>query len=256
MAQQSSSTHSAGTATVSESDDASVLEIECQDCDLDPLCSILGYGDEDSGLPEGILLRHRHLSRGETIYRKDDPFHSFYTVKAGSFKTYVPKPSGGEQVVGFHLFGELMGSEGLSNGSYPYTTRALENSAVCELRLDGLPQSGRSHSELQQGIIKMLGSEISFSRQLIASMIHQSAEQRVVGVLTNLSLRLESKGMPCFQFRLGMSRSDIGAYLGLASETVSRILTKLQKAGLIELRHKRLNLLDRDRLLKIAEGGV
>jgi len=238
----------------SSEENASRLAVDCQDCDLDPLCSALDYGKEQSGVPEGILLRHRHLSRGETIYRKDDPFRSFYTVKEGSFKTYLQKTNGGEQIVGFHLFGELMGAEGLSLGSYPYTTRAVEDSAVCELRLDGLPETGRSQDELQKRIIQMLGSEVSFNRQLIASMIHQSADQRVAGILVNLSHRLETRGMPFLEFRLGMSRTDIGSYLGLASETVSRILTKLQKSGVIELRHKRLKMIDRVALTTIAEG--
>ncbi len=238
----------------SSEESVSRLAVACQDCDLDPLCSVLNYGEEQSGVPKGVLFRHRQLSRGETIYRKDDPFRSFYTVKEGSFKTYLPKTNGGEQIIGFHLFGELMGAEGLSQGRYPYTTRAVEDSAICELRLDGLPGTGRSLEELQKRIIKVLGSEVSFNRQLIASMIHQGADQRVAGILVNLSHRLETRGMPFLEFRLGMSRSDIGCYLGLASETVSRILTKLQKSGVIELRHKRLKIIDRAALAVIAEG--
>ena len=237
-----------------DTDTDTELAVECQNCDLDPMCSILDYADEGSGVPEGVLLRHRHLSRGETIFRKDDPFRSLFTVKSGSFKTYVPNSEGGEQVIGFHLFGELMGAEGLSGGVYPYTTRALEAGAVCELRLDGLSKSGRSQEELQQGIIQMLSSEISLNRQLMSAMIHQSAEQRLLSFLNNLSQRLKAKGMPYETFRLGMSRSDIGNYLGLASETVSRVLTKLQKTGAIELRRKRLTLFQLSEHRHVAKG--
>jgi len=254
MVQQRDISSSTKVSAIQGVDDEAPLEVECANCDLDPMCSILDYANADSGVPEGILLRHRYLSRGETIFRKDDPFRSLFTVKSGSFKTYVPSGDGGEQVVGFHLFGELMGAEGLSGGFYPHTTRALESGAVCELRLDNLPQSGRSQDELQRGIVQLLSTEISFNRQLMAAMIHQSAEQRVLGFLMNLSQRLESKGMPYSHFRLGMSRSDIGNYLGLASETVSRILTKLQKTGVIELRRKRLTLFNPGEPRKVAKG--
>jgi CRP/FNR family transcriptional regulator len=254
MEQQRNNNLSASVSEILEPEADAQLEVECKNCDLDPLCSILDYANDGSGVPEGILLRHRHLSRGETIFRKDDPFRSLFTVKSGSFKTYVPNGSGGEQVIGFHLFGELMGAEGLSGGFYPYTTRALESGAVCELRLDGLPETGRSQEDLQQGIIQMLSSEISLNRQLMAAMIHQSAEQRLLSFLSNLSQRLQAKGMPHSQFRLGMSRSDIGNYLGLASETVSRVLTKLQKTGAIELRRKRLTLFQPSRHRLAAKG--
>ncbi|MES9958860.1 MAG: helix-turn-helix domain-containing protein [Sedimenticola sp.] len=229
-------------------------EVECQNCGLDPICSILDYAEERSGVPEGVLLRRRPVSRGETIFRKDDPFHSLFAVKAGSFKTYIPRFDHTDQVVGFHLVGEMLGSEGMANGSYPYTARALENSSVCELRLEKLEDSGKPIEELQQGIIELLGKEVAFSHELIASMVHQTSEQRVAGFLSSLSHRLHRRGMPSQEFNMGMSRSDIGNFLGLAGETVSRVLTKFQKQGLIRLKHKRVTILDAAAVQQMATG--
>jgi CRP/FNR family transcriptional regulator len=228
-------------------------EVACEDCGLDGMCSILDYAEDDSNVPDGILLRRRHVARGETIFLKDDPFRSVFAVKSGSFKTYIPKISGVDQVVGFHVIGELVGIEGLADQRYPYTARALQDSSVCELRLEALSDSGREHDELQQGIINMLSAEVAFNHQLITALIHQSADQRLAGFLLNLTKRLHTRGMRQAEFQIGMSRSDIGSYLGLASETVSRVLTRFQKGGLIQLRHKRLQIIDHEGLSDIAE---
>jgi len=217
------------------------------------MCSILDYADEESNVPEGVLLRRRHVARGETIFLKDDPFRSVFAVKSGSFKTYIPTISGVDQVVGFHVIGELVGIEGLADQRYPYTARALQDSSVCELRFEALSGSGREREALQQGIINILSTEVAFNHQLITALIHQSADQRLAGFLLNLTKRLHTRGMRQVEFQIGMSRSDIGSYLGLASETVSRVLTRFQKAGLIQLRHKRLQLLDEEGLSDIAE---
>lgn len=229
-----------------------VLEVACNDCGLDPLCSLLDYAEVDANVPEGVLLRRRPVSRGETIFRREDPFRSLFAVKSGSFKTYVPRENHAEQVVGFHLAGELVGSEGMASGHYPYTARALENSSVCELRLERLPEAGRPMEDLQRAVINMLGREVAFTHNLIATLVHQSAEERLAGFLVNLADRLLHRGMPSREFNIGMSRADIGNYLGLASETVSRVLTKFQKQGLIRLQHKRVVLLNSGALQLIS----
>ncbi|MES9963507.1 MAG: helix-turn-helix domain-containing protein [Candidatus Sedimenticola sp. 20ELBAFRAG] len=229
-------------------------EVECQNCGLDPICSILDYAEEESGVPDGVLLRRRPVSRGETIFRKEDPFHSLFAVKSGSFKTYVPRFDHTDQVVGFHLAGEMLGCEGMASEVYPYTARALENSSVCELRLEKLTGAGRPVEALQKGIIELLGKEVAFSHELIASMVHQTSEQRVAGFLLSISSRLDRRAMPSSEFNMGMSRSDIGNFLGLAGETVSRVLTKFQKQGMIRLKHKRVTILDGAAVQHLADG--
>ena len=240
------------------------LEVECENCGLDPMCDLLGYAEEGSQVPEGVLLRRCPVSRGsislhfsgsedETIFRKGDPFRSIFAVKSGSFKTYVPKTDKQDQVVGFHLAGELIGAEGLAGNAYPYTARALEDSSVCELRLEGLSETGRPVEALQQGIITLLGGEVAFNHELISTLVHQSADQRIAGFLLSLSTRLQRRGLPQSEFKMGMSRSDIGNYLGLASETVSRVLTRFQKSDFIRLNHKCLVIIDREALAAVAE---
>lgn len=227
-------------------------EVNCRDCSLDPLCALLDYANGSSETPEGILLRQRPIARGESIFRLADPFHSVFAVKSGSFKTLLPGPSGEEQVIGFHLPGEMIGAAGVAEGAYPCTARALEPSSICELRMERLEESGKSTEVLQRAIIELLGREVAFNSALLASLVRQSAEQRIGAFLLNISQRLQTRGKVGQEFVLSMSRSDIGSYLGLASETVSRVLTRFQKAGVLSLNRKRVELLDPDYLAGVA----
>jgi len=229
-------------------------EVECEDCGLDPICVVLDYAGEESGVPEGILVRRRPIERGETLFHKGDPFRSLYAVKSGTFKTLISHQGRPDQVVGFHLPGELIGAEAMAGEHYPCTARALEASSVCELCLELLPDAGRPLEALQRSIIELLGKEVAFNHELIGSLVHQSAEQRVAGFIMSLSDRLQRRGMPGDDFNLGMSRSDIGNYLGLASETVSRIMTRFQKQGLIRIQRKRISVRAPARLEQVAEN--
>jgi len=229
-------------------------EVECEDCGLDPICMVLDYAGEESGVPEGILVRRRPIERGETLFHRDDPFRYLYAVKSGTFKTLIPHQERSDQVVGFHLPGELIGAEAMAGERYPCTARALEASSVCELCLERLPDAGRPLEALQRSIIELLGKEVAFNHELIGSLVHQTAEQRVAGFLLSLSDRLQRRGMPGTEFTLTMSRSDIGNYLGLASETVSRIMTRFQGQGLIRIQRKRVRVLVPGRLARVAAG--
>jgi CRP/FNR family transcriptional regulator len=214
---------------------------------------LLEYAEDDSNLPEGILLRRRPVARGETLFRTGDPFHSVFAVKSGSFKTLLPSQSGQDQIIGFHFPGETMGTAGVAEGIYPCTARALEVSTICEVRMERLEESGQSTEMLQRAIIEMLGKEVSFNNTLMTSLIRQSAEQRIGAFLLNLSQRLQVRGQTGEEFSLSMSRSDMGSYLGLASETVSRVLTRFQKAELIQLDKKRVHLLSPERLADVVD---
>lgn len=216
--------------------------VACDHCGLDPLCRVLDYGSETSAVPAGILLRRQPVARGAIIFRYRQRSTSIFAVRSGSFKTFLPDAQYPDQVLGFQLAGELIGAEAVTTGRYPCTARALEVSSVCELRLQRLPESGRQLADLQQAVIEVLGGELAARHRLLASLVQQSAEQRLAGFLLNLSGRLQFHGMPSVEFNLSMSRSDIGSYLGLAGETVSRVLGRLHEKGLIQLRRKRIRL--------------
>ncbi len=165
-------------------------EVDCSHCGLNPMCRLLAYGDERAELPEGLLLRRERVARGETIFRKGDPFRSIFAVKSGSFMSVVNGSKDAEQVVGFHFAGELMGAEGLAEGYYPYTARALESCSVCELRMERLQETGCSVEKIQQGIIMLLGSQVAHNHALSASLIRQNGEQRLAAFILGVVNRL------------------------------------------------------------------
>jgi len=230
-------------------------EVACKHCGLDDLCKVLDYGEGEDDLPEGTLKRRQYVAQGETIFRAGDPFRSIFAIKSGSFKTLVSTDPDSEQVLGFHFVGELIGTEGLADGNYRCTARALETSSICEVNLGRLEETGRSVESLQQAIISLLGKEIAFEHSLSAALIRQSGEQRIAAFIVSLSDRLAARGMGGLEFKMNMSRADIASYLGLAKETVSRILAKFQKEGILSTRGKNLALKDTVRLKQLVNNS-
>ncbi|MES9991108.1 MAG: helix-turn-helix domain-containing protein [Candidatus Thiodiazotropha sp.] len=232
--------------------DERLLEVACSECGLDPMCQVLDYAEPGSGVPAGILLRRQPVTKGEQLFHVDEPFTAVYAVKSGSFKATVPDLNCDQRVVGFYLPGDLIGAEGMAHHTYSYSVRALESSSVCVLEVARLHETGRSIEAVQQALIEMLGQEVALNHRLTASLIRQNADQRLAAFILSLSLRASLRGLGNKQLNLGMSRSDMASYLGLARETISRGLTRFQRKGLIRLRKQNLILLDEDGLQQIA----
>jgi len=231
-----------------------LIEVDCDDCGLDPVCTVLDYAEKASGVREGVLLRRQPVNRGEIIFHQEEPFRSIFAVKSGSFKSFMVHAKQPHRVIGFQFPGELIGVEAMSQKTYPCTARALEKSTVCELCIARLHESERPLETLQASLIELLGKEVEFNHRLISSLVHQSAEQRIVGFILSISNRLARRGLPSLEFTLTMSQTDIGSYLGLASETVSRVLTRLGRSDVIRLRRKRILIRDRSILEQLIAG--
>jgi len=230
----------------------SATEVACSDCGLDPMCLVLDYAEAGSGVPEGILLRRQRVASGETLFNAGQPFEAIYAVKSGSFKAVMPDTRDQPRVVGFYFAGELIGAEGMADRRYASSVRALEESQVCVLRLDRLDLAGKPQETIQRALIEMLGREVALHQHMMVTLVRQTAEQRLAAFLVSLGDRLKRRGFSAEIIDVRMSRSDIGSYLGLARETVSRLLTRFQQRGLIRLRGKQLHLLDSDSLRLIA----
>lgn len=233
-------------------DDKTALEVACRDCGLDPLCEVLGYGKHELCQTEAILMRRQPIQRGALLFRPGQPFFALFAIKSGAFKAVSVDLSGRERVVGFFLPGDLIGTEGIANHAYSYAVRALEESSVCKLEVNRLLHFGQDTEKLQAALIRMLGQEVVVNHLVTTSLIQQNAEQRIAAFILSLSKRSGLRGMPQYQLPLSMSRSDIASYLGLARETVSRVLTKFQNFGLIGLRKHMLRVLNPEELEKVT----
>jgi CRP/FNR family transcriptional regulator len=190
----------------------------------------------------------------DVIYRQDNDFKSLYAVRLGCIKTYRMTEDGREQVTGFYLPGEIFGMDGIGSGRYTNSSVALETSSVCELPFDELEKLSSKIPQLQHHVFRLLGNEIALDQQHITLLGKNTAEERMAALLLSLSTRFAERKQSAMRFRLPMSRADIGNYLGLTVETVSRVLGKMQKIGVLRVDNKEVEILDADRLS--AQLGV
>ncbi len=229
------------------------IRVECRDCALFQLCLPIGIDQADLALLDRIIKRRRPVKRGEYLYRAGDAFESIYAVKSGSFKTFSFTEDGREQVTGLHLPGELFGMDAISSGKYCCAAAALERSSVCEIPFDRLEELGARVPGLMRQVVRIMSKDIQRDKRIM-QITKSNAEARLAAFLLNLSERFRERGFAAQEYPLGMSRIDIGNYLGLADETVSRLFTRFQEAGLLEADRRRIRLIDISRLRAVARG--
>jgi len=201
---------------------------------------------------DDIVKRARPVHRGDYIFRTGERFHSLYVVKTGSVKTYAPSTEGGEHVLGFHLPGELIGLDAIEKEVHTCSAKVLETSAICEVPFSRLITLSGSIPSLQHQLYRLLSKEIGHDTEMLLLLGKKSAEERLAAFLLSMSKRLHKRGLSPTDFYLSMSRHEIGNYLGLAVETVSRLFTKFQDEGLLKVDRKHVELLELDVLEAIV----
>jgi len=186
----------------------------------------------------------RLVKRGQYLFRAGDAFKSLYTLRAGTVKTVVPSPAGGDQVTAFFLAGETIGLDGIDSETHTCDAIALEDSAVCVIPFGVLEALCRETRSVQHRLLKMMSAEIVRESEHATLLAGLSAEQRVASFLLNLSARLCALGYSPTAFSLRMTREEIGSYLGIKLETVSRILSRFQREAWVQVRSKSITLRD------------
>ena len=230
------------------------IKIACKNCSLATLCLPMGLAPKDVEKLDEIVKRNRPLHRGDHLFREGDSFHCLYIVKTGSVKTYAPSEDGGEQVLGFHLPGELIGLDAIEKEQHHCSAKVLETSAVCEIPFSMFTELSSSIPSLQHQMYRLLSREIGNDEEMLTLLGKKNAEERLAAFLISLSGRFKRRGFSASDFYLSMSRHEIGNYLGLAVETISRLFTRFQDEGLMNVERKHIQLLDIDRLRSITQG--
>ena len=221
-----------------------VVKTACSNCNLHELCLPLGLShDEVEKLDELVSARHR-VKRGEHLYRAGEPFDSIYAVRSGFFKTDVLLEDGREQVTGFQMTGELLGLDGISTEAHSCNAVALEDSEVCASPFSHLEGLSREIQTLQHHFHKVMSREIVRDHGVMMLLGTMRAEERLAAFLLNLSQRFTARGYSPAEFYLRMTREEIGSYLGLKLETVSRAFSRFQEEGLIAVQQKHVRILD------------
>ena len=231
-------------------------QAHCKDCSRASLCLPLSLNLEDMDALDEIVKRGRPLKKGEFLFRQGDAFNSVFAVRSGALKTFSLSDSGDEQITGFHLPSELVGLSGMDSDAYPVSAMALETTSVCEIPFERLDELSVQLPQLRRQLMRIMSREIRDDQQMMLLLSKKTADERIATFLVNLSARFRARGFSANQFRLAMSRNEIGNYLGLAVETVSRVFTRFQQNKLLEAEGKEVHILDPIELCALAGGNL
>ncbi len=208
------------------------------------LCLPVGMSQQDLVKMDTLVQERIRVHKGETLYRMGEPLTAVYAIRFGTLKTHVTMEDGRTQITGFHLPGEVVGLDGLSEMQHASDATALEDTEVCVVRFDDLQTLSGTLPSLQQQFLRLMSKEISQDQVMLITLGSMRAEERLAAFLVNMSERLSMRGYSSSEFVLRMSREEIGSYLGLKLETVSRLFSRFAEAGLIQIRQRHVKLVD------------
>ncbi len=232
--------------------DIEQLRRSCGACALHELCLPAGIDRGDMERLDSAVRDKRTLDRGKTLFRQGDAFHALYVVRSGSLKTYVENPGGEVQVLGFVLPGEILGVAALVNDRHPMTAEALERSSICELPYTQLQQIVGEVPALHRQLMRVISREVVADNSHLVMMGRQQAQERLAIFLQSLADRHGRLSRDASTLTLTMSRYDIANYLGLVVETVSRLFSRMEAAGILVVNRKSVNILRPDLLAQLC----
>jgi len=228
------------------------FKVACSSCNLRELCLPVGLSNADLNQLDTLVATRRNVNRGDTLFRTGDVFQSLYAVRTGFFKTCVSSEDGRDQVTGFQMAGELLGLDGISNDRHSCDAVALEDSQVCVIPYGQLEDLSREFTDLQHQFHKIMSREIVRDHGVMLLLGSMRAEERLAAFLLNLTQRLQARGFSASALVLRMTREEIGSYLGLKLETVSRTFSKFQEDGILEVKQRQIRIIDQSGLQKLV----
>lgn len=228
------------------------LSNKCSVCVLGQFCLPVGITASDIAKIDGLVKERVYLKKGESLYRHGEPLDAVYSIRFGTLKTEYCLEDGRQQVIGFHLPGEILGLDGIGDGHYQSEAIALEESEVCIIRYEAFEDLAQQIPALQKQFHRILSRELTQDQRHLLSLGSLRAEERLAVFLLNLSQRLAARGYQNNEFNLRMSRVEIGSYLGIQIETVSRMLSRFAESGLIQIKQRHIKLIDMNGLYELA----
>ena len=228
--------------------------IACADCSLRSLCLPLLMSEDDLKRLDALVDSRRFVKRGQALFRTGDRFEAVYAIRAGFFKTRLASTDGQEQVTGFQMAGEVLGLDGISTEMHPCDAVALEDSEVCVIRYGQLEFLSREFTDLQRQFHKVMSREIVNDHGMMRLLGNRRAEERVAAFVLDLTQRLRLRGFSASSLVLRMTREEIGTYLGLTLETVSRCFSRLHDDGVLRVHRRQVDVLDPTALERLVNG--
>jgi CRP/FNR family transcriptional regulator len=232
------------------------MRTQCSACHLRELCLPHGLSGSDVARLDALVFTHRRVKAGETLFRQGDKFQYVYAVRSGTFKSNLTLRDGREQVSGFHMAGEVLGLDGLAQGVHASTATALEDVEICAIPYASLAELSAGSADMQDILGKLMSREIVREHSLMMLLGSMNAEERLAAFLLNISQRMKARGYSPREFHLRMSRAEMGSYLGMKLETVSRTFSAFQAQRLLEVDRRHVRILDLEALARVFEARV
>ncbi|MFD1581456.1 fumarate/nitrate reduction transcriptional regulator Fnr [Ramlibacter ginsenosidimutans] len=231
-------------------------QVACSSCNLRELCMPSGLSAAEMARIDQLITTRRKVRRKAPLFRAGEPFHALYAIRTGVFKTCVTAEDGRDQVTGFHMAGEIVGLDGIVQDHHTCDAVALEDSEVCVLPFDRIGELSREVGALQHHLHRVMSREIVREHGVMLLLGSMRAEERVAAFLLNLVQRLQARGFSPSELVLRMTRQEIGSYLGLKLETVSRTFSRFAQEGVLEVQHRFVRIADVERLRSVlAQPG-
>jgi CRP/FNR family transcriptional regulator len=227
------------------------FKVACSNCNLRELCMPVGLEVSDMKKLDEVVATRRQVKQGQMLFGNGDPFTSLYAIRTGFFKTCVANEDGREQVTGFQMAGEIIGLDGIVTDQHSCNAVALEDSEVCVMPFANVEELSREFPVLQRHVHKVMSREIVRENGMMMMLGNMRAEERLAAFLLNLVQRLHARGFSQSEMILRMTREEIGSYLGLKLETISRTFSKLSDDGIIEVKQRYVKILAPDEMKKI-----
>jgi CRP/FNR family transcriptional regulator len=228
------------------------IKIACSNCNLRELCMPVGLSASELDRIDDVVASRRKVKRGEPLFRNGEKFTSLFAIRTGFFKTCVTTEDGREQVTGFQMAGEVIGLDGIVNDVHTCNAIALEDAEVCVMPFDRIEELSREVNALQHHVHKIMSREIVRENGVMLLLGSMRAEERLAAFLLNLMQRLHARGFSKSELVLRMTREEIGSYMGLKLETVSRTLSKFVEDGIIEVKQRHIRIVKPDALRNIV----
>jgi CRP/FNR family transcriptional regulator, anaerobic regulatory protein len=231
-----------------------ILKVACSGCNLRELCLPVGFSGPELERLDELVANRRSVPRGKALFHVGDRFEAVYAVRTGFFKTCVNAEDGRDQVTGFQMAGELLGLDGIGTDRHTCDAIALEASQVCVIPYDRLEALSRELTGLQHQFHKIMSREIVRDHGVMLLLGNMRAEERLAAFLLNLTQRLQARGFSSSALILRMTREEIGSYLGMKLETVSRTFSKFQEDGVLAVRQRQIHIINQAALQRLVNG--
>jgi CRP/FNR family transcriptional regulator len=232
------------------------IKVACSNCNLRELCMPMGLSEQELRRVDELVAVRRTVKRGASLFHNGEKFTSLYAIRTGFFKTTVNTEDGRDQVTGFQMAGEIIGLDGIVNELHTCDAIALEDAEVCVLPFDRIEEISREINSLQRHVHKIMSREIVREHGVMLLLGSMRAEERLAAFLLNLVQRLQARGFSKSELILRMTREEIGSYLGMKLETVSRTFSKFADDGMVEVKQRHIHICDADALKRIVNPQI